>query len=82
MNYIGFIYYGRSVHSTNNYSKYFTVTVNNTRSRNMSVAILNDISDFPNHRIIHIKMNISTGDLHCKKPTSLCARNTAVCNFW
>jgi hypothetical protein len=32
------------VHSTNNYTKYFTVVANNARSRNMNVAIINDES--------------------------------------
>jgi hypothetical protein len=44
MNYIPSNYYEGGVHITNNYSKYFTVAINNISSRNMSVAIINDRS--------------------------------------
>jgi hypothetical protein len=55
------------MHSTNNFSKYFTVAVNNTRSQNTNVAILNDIRDFTYHCIEHIKMRTSKGELRCMK---------------
>jgi hypothetical protein len=68
------------VHSTNNFSKYFTVAVNNTRPWNMNVAIPNNrqTNDVTNHHIICIKVNISKADVHSKKPV----RNTKVCNCW
>jgi hypothetical protein len=45
------------------------------------VAVLNVFNDFINHRVIYIKVNTSTGDLHCKKP-QVYLLNTAVCNCW
>jgi hypothetical protein len=40
MNYVGNNYCGGPVHSTNNYSQYFTVAVKNASSQSMTVAIV------------------------------------------
>jgi hypothetical protein len=43
------------MHSTNNYSKYFTVGVDYASSENMNAAITIEISVFTNHHVVHIK---------------------------
>jgi hypothetical protein len=46
------------VDNTNNYSKYFTLPVSNTRNTN--VTILNDICDLTYHDFTYIKVNTRT----------------------
>jgi hypothetical protein len=67
------------VRNTNNYSKYITMAVNYTGSRNMNVAIINDKAAVALFTILYmLRSTHPQVELHCDKPTSSCASNTAV----